>query len=64
MFSIVALFRLQLERNENDFLHHVKSVYNEEIPVFALAENISVHSARRSRETIRSDPVRDFLYAK
>lgn len=67
MFPIVAPFRLQLERNENDFLHHVviiKSVYDEEIPVYALAENISVHSVQGSRETIRSDPVSDFLYAK
>lgn len=67
MFPIVAPFRLQLERNENDFLHHiviVKSVYDEEIPVFALAENISVHSAQKSREIIQSDPVHDFLYVK
>jgi len=69
VFPIVAPFKLQLERNENDFLHHVvivKSVYNKEIPVFTLAGNILVYSARsrRSRETIRSDSVRDFLYVK
>jgi len=67
VFPIVAPFKLQLERNENDFLHHVviiKSIYDKEIPVFTLAGNILIYSAQRSRETIQSDSVRDCLYVK
>jgi len=39
----------------------IKSVYNEEILVFALAENISIYSAQdaaeEASETTRSDPL-------
>lgn len=55
MFSIVAPFRSQLERNESNFLYTViivKSVYYEKILVFALAENISVYFAQNVTDRV------------
>lgn len=44
-----------------NFLHHVKSAYDEEIPVFALAENVPVHSARKDRAR-PSDPIQRAIF--